>query len=168
MPKTNTQNPNEQNRNTNTPNGANYTNPLQNEFENSATYRVIHKVGDKVTESVNNRRRGEDFPRGAGCGERRCKRSGTVWADTVNRKFNTNARTNYQSPQGQNPDVRTTIPTRRRRTRITSARIQTRIRLRAARPADRIIRRAAQRREIPFRRTVRPCSSRKKRRASRT
>ena len=54
MPKTNTQNPNEQNRNTNTPNGANYTNPLQNEFENSATYRVIHKVGDKVTESVNN------------------------------------------------------------------------------------------------------------------
>lgn len=50
MPKTNTQNPNEQNRNTNTPNGANYTNPLQNEFENSATYRVIHKV----TESVNN------------------------------------------------------------------------------------------------------------------
>lgn len=34
------------------------------------------------------------------------------------------------------------------------------------RPADRIIRRAAQRREIPFRRTVRPCSSRKKRRAS--
>ena len=49
MPKTNTQNPNEQNRNTNTPNGANYTNPLQNEFENSATYRVIHKVGDKVT-----------------------------------------------------------------------------------------------------------------------
>ena len=52
--KTNTQNPNEQNRNTNTPNGANYTNPLQNEFENSATYRVIHKVGDKVTESVNN------------------------------------------------------------------------------------------------------------------
>ena len=54
VPKTNTQNPNEQNRNTNTPNGANYTNPLQNEFENSATYRVIHKVGDKVTESVNN------------------------------------------------------------------------------------------------------------------
>ena len=54
MPKTNTQNPNEQNRNTNTPNGVNYTNPLQNEFENSATYRVIHKVGDKVTESVNN------------------------------------------------------------------------------------------------------------------
>ena len=49
MPKTNTQNPNEQNRNANTPNGANYTNPLQNEFENSATYRVIHKVGDKVT-----------------------------------------------------------------------------------------------------------------------
>ena len=25
-------------------------------------------------------------------------------AETVNRKFNTNARTNYQSPQGQNPD----------------------------------------------------------------
>ena len=49
MPKTNTQNPNEQNRNTNTPNGANYTNPLQNEFENSATYRVIHKVGDKAS-----------------------------------------------------------------------------------------------------------------------
>ena len=53
MPKTNTQNPNEQNRNTNTPNGANYTNPLQNEFENSATYRVIHKVGDKFFDVPN-------------------------------------------------------------------------------------------------------------------
>ena len=161
MPKTNTQNPNEQNRNTNTPNGVNYTNPLQNEFESSATYRVIHKVGDKVTESVNNLD-GEKISREVQGAVNGVVNEVNRVAETVNRKFNTNARTNYQSPQGQNPDGTYHY------SYITSARIQTRIRLRAARPADRIIRRAAQRREIPFRRTVRPCSSRKRRRASRT
>lgn len=167
MPKTNTQNPNEQNRNTNTPNGANYTNPLQNEFENSATYRVIHKVGDKVTESVNNLD-GEKISREVQGAVNGVVNEVNRVAETVNRKFNTNARTNYQSPQGQNPDgtyhysyTQTAYSNYKRP-------IQIRIRLRAARPADRIIRRAAQRREIPFRRTVRPCSSRKKRRASRT
>ena len=165
MPKTNTQNPNEQNRNANTPNGANYTNPLQNEFENSATYRVIHKVGDKVTESVNNLD-GEKISR-----EVQGAVNGVV--NEVNRVAETASLTRTRGQiisrrRGRIRTVRTTIPTRRRRTRITSARIQTRIRLRAARPADRIIRRAAQRREIPFRRTVRLCSSRKKRRASRT
>lgn len=103
MPKTNTQNPNEQNRNTNTPNGANYTNPLQNEFENSATYRVIHKVGDKVTESVNNLD-GEKISREVQGAVNGVVNEVNRVAETVNRKFNTNARTNYQSPQGQNPD----------------------------------------------------------------
>lgn len=103
MPKTNTQNPNEQNRNTNTPNGANYTNPLQNEFENSATYRVIHKVGDKVTESVNNLD-GEKISREVQGAVNGVVNEVSRVAETVNRKFNTNARTNYQSPQGQNPD----------------------------------------------------------------
>ena len=102
MPKTNTQNPNEQNRNTNTPNGANYTNPLQNEFENSATYRVIHKVGDKVTESVNNLD-GEKISREVQGAVNGVVNEVNRVAETVNRKFNTNARTNYQSPQGQNP-----------------------------------------------------------------
>ena len=103
MPKTNTQNPNEQNRNTKTPNGANYTNPLQNEFENSATYRVIHKVGDKVTESVNNLD-GEKMSREVQGAVNGVVNEVNRVAETVNRKFNTNARTNYQSPQGQNPD----------------------------------------------------------------
>lgn len=103
MPKTNTQNPNEQNRNANTPNGANYTNPLQNEFENSATYRVIHKVGDKVTESVNNLD-GEKISREVQGAVNGVVNEVNRVAETVNRKFNTNARTNYQSPQGQNPD----------------------------------------------------------------
>ena len=103
MPKTNTQNPNEQNRNTNTPNGVNYTNPLQNEFENSATYRVIHKVGDKVTESVNNLD-GEKISREVQGAVNGVVNEVNRVAETVNRKFNTNARTNYQSPQGQNPD----------------------------------------------------------------
>lgn len=103
MPKTNTQNPNEQNRNTNTPNGANYINPLQNEFENSATYRVIHKVGDKVTESVNNLD-GEKISREVQGAVNGVVNEVNRVAETVNRKFNTNARTNYQSPQGQNPD----------------------------------------------------------------
>ena len=103
MPKTNTQNPNEQNRNTNTPNGVNYTNPLQNEFENSATYRVIHKVGDKVTESVNNLD-GEKISREVQGAVNGVVNEVSRVAETVNRKFNTNARTNYQSPQGQNPD----------------------------------------------------------------
>lgn len=103
MPKTNTQNPNEQNRNVNTPNGANYTNPLQNEFENSATYRVIHKVGDKVTESVNNLD-GEKISREVQGAVNGVVNEVNRVAETVNRKFNTNARTNYQSPQGQNPD----------------------------------------------------------------
>ena len=103
MPKTNTQNPNEQNRNTNTPNGANYTNPLQNEFENSATYRVIHKVGDKVTESVNNLD-GEKISREVQGAVNGVVNEVNRVAETVNRKFNTSARTNYQSPQGQNPD----------------------------------------------------------------
>ena len=103
MPKTNTQNPNEQNRNANTPNGANYTNPLQNEFENSATYRVIHKVGDKVTESVNNLD-GEKISREVQGAVNGVVNEVSRVAETVNRKFNTNARTNYQSPQGQNPD----------------------------------------------------------------
>ena len=103
MPKTNTQNPNEQNRNTNTPNGANYTNPLQNEFENSATYRVIHRVGDKVTESVNNLD-GEKISREVQGAVNGVVNEVNRVAETVNRKFNTNARTNYQSPQGQNPD----------------------------------------------------------------
>lgn len=103
MPKTNTQNPNEQNRNTNTPNGANYTNPLQNEFENSATYRVIHKVGDKVTESVNNLD-GEKISREVQGAVNGVVNEVNRVVETVNRKFNTNARTNYQSPQGQNPD----------------------------------------------------------------
>ena len=103
MPKTNTQNPNEQNRNTNTPNGANYTNPLQNEFENSATYRVIHKVGDKVMESVNNLD-GEKISREVQGAVNGVVNEVNRVAETVNRKFNTNARTNYQSPQGQNPD----------------------------------------------------------------
>lgn len=103
MPKTNTQNPNEQNRNANTPNGANYTNPLQNEFENSATYRVIHKVGDKVTESVNNLD-GEKITREVQGAVNGVVNEVNRVAETVNRKFNTNARTNYQSPQGQNPD----------------------------------------------------------------
>lgn len=103
MPKTNTQNPNEQNRNTNTPNGANYTNPLQNEFENSATYRVIHKVGDKVAESVNNLD-GEKISREVQGAVNGVVNEVNRVAETVNRKFNTNARTNYQSPQGQNPD----------------------------------------------------------------
>lgn len=103
MPKTNTQNPNEQNRNTNTPNGANYTNPLQTEFENSATYRVIHKVGDKVTESVNNLD-GEKISREVQGAVNGVVNEVNRVAETVNRKFNTNARTNYQSPQGQNPD----------------------------------------------------------------
>lgn len=103
MPKTNTQNPNEPNRNTNTPNGANYTNPLQNEFENSATYRVIHKVGDKVTESVNNLD-GEKISREVQGAVNGVVNEVNRVAETVNRKFNTNARTNYQSPQGQNPD----------------------------------------------------------------
>lgn len=103
MPKTNTQNPNEQNRNTNTPNGANYTNPLQNEFENSATYRVIHKVGDKVTESVNNLD-GEKISREVQGAVNGVVNEVNRVAETVNRKFNTNVRTNYQSPQGQNPD----------------------------------------------------------------
>lgn len=103
MPKTNTQNPNEQNRNTNTPNGANYTNPPQNEFENSATYRVIHKVGDKVTESVNNLD-GEKISREVQGAVNGVVNEVNRVAETVNRKFNTNARTNYQSPQGQNPD----------------------------------------------------------------
>lgn len=103
MPKTNTQNPNEQNRNTNTPNGANYTNPLQNEFENSATYRVIHKVGDKVTESVNNLD-GEKISREVQGAVNGVVNEVSRVAETVNRKFNTNARTNYQSPQGQNPN----------------------------------------------------------------
>ena len=103
MPKTNTQNPNEQNRNTNTPNGTNYTNPLQNEFENSATYRVIHKVGDKVTESVNNLD-GEKISREVQGAVNGVVNEVNRVAETVNRKFNTNARTNYQSPQGQNPD----------------------------------------------------------------
>lgn len=103
MPKTNTQNPNEQNRNTNTPNGANYTNPLQNEFENSATYRVIHKVGDKVTESVNNLD-GEKISREVQGAVNGVVNEVNRVAETVNRKFNTNAWTNYQSPQGQNPD----------------------------------------------------------------
>ena len=116
MPKTNTQNPNEQNRNTNTPNGANYTNPLQNEFENSATYRVIHKVGDKVTESVNNLD-GEKISREVQGAVNGVVNEVNRVAETVNRKFNTNARTNYQSPQGQNPDgTYHFIPTRRRRT----------------------------------------------------
>lgn len=103
MPKTNTQNPNEQNRNANKPNGANYTNPLQNEFENSATYRVIHKVGDKVTESVNNLD-GEKISREVQGAVNGVVNEVNRVAETVNRKFNTNARTNYQSPQGQNPD----------------------------------------------------------------
>lgn len=103
MPKTNTQNPNEQNRNANTPNGANYTNPFQNEFENSATYRVIHKVGDKVTESVNNLD-GEKISREVQGAVNGVVNEVNRVAETVNRKFNTNARTNYQSPQGQNPD----------------------------------------------------------------
>ena len=103
MPKTNTQNPNEQNRNTNTPNGANYTNPLQNEFENSATYRVIHRVGDKVTESVNNLD-GEKISREVQGAVNGVVNEVNRVAETVNRKFNSNARTNYQSPQGQNPD----------------------------------------------------------------
>lgn len=103
MPKTNTQNPNEQNRNANTPNGVNYTNPLQNEFENSATYRVIHKVGDKVTESVNNLD-GEKISREVQGAVNGVVNEVNRVAETVNRKFNTNARTNYQSPQGQNPD----------------------------------------------------------------
>lgn len=103
MPKTNTQNPNEQNRNANTPNGANYTNPLQNEFENSATYRVIHKVGDKVAESVNNLD-GEKISREVQGAVNGVVNEVNRVAETVNRKFNTNARTNYQSPQGQNPD----------------------------------------------------------------
>lgn len=103
MPKTNTQNPNEQNRNANTPNGANYTNPLQNEFENSATYRVIHKVGDKVTESVSNLD-GEKISREVQGAVNGVVNEVNRVAETVNRKFNTNARTNYQSPQGQNPD----------------------------------------------------------------
>ena len=103
MPKTNTQNPNEQNRNTNTPNGANYTNPLQKDFENSATYRVIHKVGDKVTESVNNLD-GEKISREVQGAVNGVVNEVNRVAETVNRKFNTNARTNYQSPQGQNPD----------------------------------------------------------------
>lgn len=103
MPKTNTQNPNEPNRNTNTPNGVNYTNPLQNEFENSATYRVIHKVGDKVTESVNNLD-GEKISREVQGAVNGVVNEVNRVAETVNRKFNTNARTNYQSPQGQNPD----------------------------------------------------------------
>ena len=103
MPKTNTQNPNEQNRNVNTPNGANYTNPLQTEFENSATYRVIHKVGDKVAESVNNLD-GEKISREVQGAVNGVVNEVNRVAETVNRKFNTNARTNYQSPQGQNPD----------------------------------------------------------------
>ena len=103
MPKTNTQNPNEQNTNAKTPNGVNYTNPLQNEFENSATYRVIHKVGDKVTESVNNLD-GEKISREVQGAVNGVVNEVNRVAETVNRKFNTNARTNYQSPQGQNPD----------------------------------------------------------------
>ena len=85
------------------PNGANYTNPLQNEFENSATYRVIHKVGDKVTESVNNLD-GEKISREVQGAVNGVVNEVNRVAETVNRKFNTNARTNYQSPQGQNPD----------------------------------------------------------------
>lgn len=167
MPKTNTQNPNEQNRNTNTPNGANYTNPLQNEFENSATYRVIHKVGDKVTESVNNLD-GEKISREVQGAVNGVVNEVNRVAETVNRKFNTNARTNYQSPQGQNPDgtyhysYTQTAYSNYKRPNTNPNQAP------SSAPADRIIRRAAQRREIPFRRTVRPCSSRKKRRASRT
>ena len=85
------------------PNGANNTNPLQNEFENSATYRVIHKVGDKVTESVNNLD-GEKISREVQGAVNGVVNEVNRVAETVNRKFNTNARTNYQSPQGQNPD----------------------------------------------------------------
>lgn len=81
----------------------NYTNPLQNEFENSATYRVIHKVGDKVTESVNNLD-GEKISREVQGAVNGVVNEVNRVAETVNRKFNTNARTNYQSPQGQNPD----------------------------------------------------------------
>lgn len=109
MPETNTQNPNEQNQNTNFQNGANnvnrtnYTNPIQNEFENSATYRVIHKVGDKVTESVNNLD-GEKISREVQGAVNGVVNEVNRVAETVNRKFNTNARTNYQPPQGQNPD----------------------------------------------------------------
>ena len=68
-----------------------------------SNYMCDLKVGDKVTESVNNLD-GEKISREVQGAVNGVVNEVNRVAETVNRKFNTNARTNYQSPQGQNPD----------------------------------------------------------------
>ena len=80
-------------------------------------------------------------------------------AETVNRKFNTNARTNYQSPQGQNPDGTYHYSyTQTAYSELQAPGIQIRIRLESA--ADRIIRRGTAPRNTVSQNGA-PCSSRK-------